>query len=52
MDNSWPSVTGAIVGAFTADGWIDAATIRLTSVDLKEISQAIERTGAGAWRFF
>jgi aryl-alcohol dehydrogenase-like predicted oxidoreductase len=48
---AWPGVTGAIVGARSAqqvDGWIDAATLRLTPVDLGEISQAIEQTGAGA----
>jgi aryl-alcohol dehydrogenase-like predicted oxidoreductase len=48
---SWAGVTGAIVGARSAeqvDGWIDAASIVLTREDLDEIGRAIERTGAGA----
>jgi aryl-alcohol dehydrogenase-like predicted oxidoreductase len=48
---SWPGVTGAIVGARSpqqVDGWIGAATVRLTAADLKEIAEAISRTGAGA----
>jgi aryl-alcohol dehydrogenase-like predicted oxidoreductase len=48
---AWPGVTGAIVGARSpqqVDGWIDAATIRLTSADFEEIADAIRRTGAGA----
>jgi aryl-alcohol dehydrogenase-like predicted oxidoreductase len=47
----WPGVTGAIVGARSpvqVDGWIDAATLKLTPVDLDEIALAIERTGAGS----
>jgi aryl-alcohol dehydrogenase-like predicted oxidoreductase len=47
---AWPGVTGAIVGARSpqqVDGWIDAATLNLTSADLEEIAAAIERTGAG-----
>jgi aryl-alcohol dehydrogenase-like predicted oxidoreductase len=43
-------VTGAIVGARSADqieGWIDAATVELSSADLDEIAGAIARTGAG-----
>ena len=47
----WPGVTGAIVGARSAeqvDGWIDAATLTLTAADLDEIALAIERTGAGS----
>ena len=47
---TWPGVTGAIVGARSAeqvDGWIGAATLSLTALDLEEIAQAIERTGAG-----
>jgi aryl-alcohol dehydrogenase-like predicted oxidoreductase len=47
---AWPGVTGAIVGARSAeqvDGWIPAARLSLTSVDLDEIAGAIERTGAG-----
>jgi aryl-alcohol dehydrogenase-like predicted oxidoreductase len=46
----WPGVTGAIVGARSAeqvDGWIGAATLTLTAQDLDEIALAIERTGAG-----
>jgi aryl-alcohol dehydrogenase-like predicted oxidoreductase len=48
---AWPGVTGAIVGARSpqqVDGWINAATIKLTPADLEEISEAISRTGAGA----
>lgn len=47
---AWRGVTGAIVGARSADqieGWIDAATIKLRSADLDEIAAAIRRTGAG-----
>jgi aryl-alcohol dehydrogenase-like predicted oxidoreductase len=43
-------VTGAIVGARSPsqiDGWIDAASLGLSSADLAEISTAIKRTGAG-----
>ena len=46
----WPGVTGAIVGARSAeqvDGWIDAARVRLTPADLDEIARAVERTEAG-----
>jgi aryl-alcohol dehydrogenase-like predicted oxidoreductase len=49
--NSWPGVTGAIVGARSpqqVDGWIGAASVTLTPADLEEISAAIQRTGAGA----
>src|SRR5918911_4842572 len=48
---TWPGVTGAIVGARSpeqVDGWIGAATLRLTSADLEEIAAAVERTGAGS----
>jgi aryl-alcohol dehydrogenase-like predicted oxidoreductase len=48
---SWPGVTGAIVGARSpaqVDGWIGAATLRLTTADLEEIAAAAERTGAGS----
>jgi aryl-alcohol dehydrogenase-like predicted oxidoreductase len=48
---AWPGVTGAIVGARSAqqvDGWIGAATLTLTAQDLDEIAKAIERTGAGS----
>jgi aryl-alcohol dehydrogenase-like predicted oxidoreductase len=47
----WPGVTGAIVGARSAeqvDGWIGAATLSLTAEDLDDIAKAIERTGAGS----
>jgi aryl-alcohol dehydrogenase-like predicted oxidoreductase len=48
---AWPGVTGAIVGARSAeqvDGWIGAATLKLTAADLDTIVAAIARTGAGA----
>jgi aryl-alcohol dehydrogenase-like predicted oxidoreductase len=48
---AWPGVTGAIVGARSAeqvDGWIAAAELKLTSEDLEEIAEAIQRTGAGS----
>jgi aryl-alcohol dehydrogenase-like predicted oxidoreductase len=48
---AWPGVTGAIVGARSpqqVDGWIDAASITLSSADLKDISAAIIRTSAGS----
>ena len=47
---AWPAVTGAIVGGRSpqqVDGWIGAASLRLTTADLQEISDAIVRTGAG-----
>jgi aryl-alcohol dehydrogenase-like predicted oxidoreductase len=47
---AWRGVTGAIVGARSADqidGWIDAATLVLSSADLDDIAKAIARTGAG-----
>jgi aryl-alcohol dehydrogenase-like predicted oxidoreductase len=48
---SWPGVTGAIVGARSAeqvDGWIGAGEIELTRQDLDEIAHAIEETQAGS----
>jgi aryl-alcohol dehydrogenase-like predicted oxidoreductase len=48
---AWPGVTGAIVGARSAeqvDGWIGAATLTLTAEDLDDIALAIETTGAGS----
>jgi aryl-alcohol dehydrogenase-like predicted oxidoreductase len=48
---AWPGVTGAIVGARSAeqvDGWIGAATLELSAVDLNNIATAIARSGAGA----
>jgi aryl-alcohol dehydrogenase-like predicted oxidoreductase len=47
---AWPGVTGAIVGARSpqqVDGWISAATVKLSTDDLTEIANAIKRTGAG-----
>ena len=47
----WPGLTGAIVGARSAeqvDGWITAATLELRAEDLDDITRAIEKTGAGA----
>jgi aryl-alcohol dehydrogenase-like predicted oxidoreductase len=44
-------VTGAIVGARSAaqvDGWLPAATLTLETSDLDAITEAIERSGAGA----
>jgi aryl-alcohol dehydrogenase-like predicted oxidoreductase len=48
---AWPAVTGAIVGARSAeqvDGWIDAATLVLTAGDLEEIASAITRLDVGS----
>jgi aryl-alcohol dehydrogenase-like predicted oxidoreductase len=48
---AWPGVTGAIVGARSAeqvDGWLEAATLELTRNDLTEIALAIRTTGAGS----
>jgi len=48
---AWPGVTGAIVGARSpaqVDGWIGAATLKLTAADLDAVAAAIARTGAGA----
>ena len=48
---AWLGVTGAIVGARNpgqVDGWLPAASLRLTQDDLDDIATAIERTGAGA----
>ena len=47
---AWPGVTGAIVGARNAEqveGWIGAAALSLSALDLEEIARAIEKTGAG-----
>jgi aryl-alcohol dehydrogenase-like predicted oxidoreductase len=47
---SWPGVTGAIVGARTpaqVDGWIQAASLELTTEDLREIASAIKHSKAG-----
>jgi aryl-alcohol dehydrogenase-like predicted oxidoreductase len=48
---AWPGVTGAIVGARSAsqvDGWIDAASLSLSSEDMAEIAAVIRRSGAGS----
>ena len=48
---AWPGVTGAIVGARSAeqvDGWIGAGTLTLTAQDIDDIALAIERTSAGS----
>ncbi|GAB4587383.1 aldo/keto reductase [Nocardia sp. IFM 10818] len=48
--NSWPGITGAIVGARTPaqiDGWASAADLTLTPADLESIAAAIMATGAG-----
>jgi aryl-alcohol dehydrogenase-like predicted oxidoreductase len=47
---AWPGVTGAIVGARSAEqveGWIGAAGLELAAEDLDAIAAAVERTGAG-----
>jgi aryl-alcohol dehydrogenase-like predicted oxidoreductase len=47
---AFPEVTGAIAGARRpgqVDGWIPAATLELTEVDLADIAAAIHATGAG-----
>jgi aryl-alcohol dehydrogenase-like predicted oxidoreductase len=48
---SWPSVTGAIVGARApqqVDGWISAASLALSATEVAAINEAIKRTGAGS----
>ncbi len=48
---AWQGVTGAIVGARSADqigGWVGGAAVRLGPDDLAEIAAAIEATGAGS----
>jgi aryl-alcohol dehydrogenase-like predicted oxidoreductase len=47
---AWPGVTGAIVGARSADqvdGWIGAASLMLSDDDLTQIAAAIESSDAG-----
>jgi len=47
---AWPGITGAIVGARSAeqvDGWLPAASLTLDPADLDAIGAAIERSGAG-----
>ncbi|MQA24329.1 MAG: aldo/keto reductase [Micromonosporaceae bacterium] len=48
---AWRGVTGAIAGARSpeqVDGWLPAATLRLTDADLDEVAAAIDHTGAGS----
>jgi aryl-alcohol dehydrogenase-like predicted oxidoreductase len=48
---AWPQVTGAIVGARTAeqvDGWIDGPAITLSGSDLDALAAAVVATGAGS----
>lgn len=48
---AWPGLTGAIVGARTpeqVEGWLAAAELELAPQELEELSEAIERTGAGS----
>ncbi|MDQ3212969.1 MAG: aldo/keto reductase [Acidobacteriota bacterium] len=48
---SWPGVSGAIVGARSADqvdGWLPAAHLRLSNEDLDAVASALELTGAGS----
>lgn len=48
---AWPGMTGAIVGARSADqvdGWIRAGEIELTRQDIEEIAGAIAETQAGS----
>jgi aryl-alcohol dehydrogenase-like predicted oxidoreductase len=47
----WPGVSGSIVGARApaqVDGWIQAASLRLTAEDFDVIASAIAKTEAGA----
>ena len=47
---AWPGITGAIVGARSAeqvDGWLPAASLVLDAADLDLIAAAIERSRAG-----
>jgi aryl-alcohol dehydrogenase-like predicted oxidoreductase len=48
---AWPGVTGAIVGARMprqVDGWFNAASLQLTSEDMRKIANGIEVSGAGS----
>jgi aryl-alcohol dehydrogenase-like predicted oxidoreductase len=48
---AWPGVTAAIVGARSpaeVDGCLSAATLELNQADMREIAEAIAKTGAGA----
>ena len=45
---AWPGVTGAIVGARSpeqVDGWIDAASVRLSGEDMAAIAGVLEGDG-------
>jgi aryl-alcohol dehydrogenase-like predicted oxidoreductase len=47
---AWPGVTGAIVGARSAqqvEGWVGASQLQLTEEDLAEIATAANAIGAG-----
>jgi aryl-alcohol dehydrogenase-like predicted oxidoreductase len=47
---AWPGVTGAIVGARSAeqvDGWLDAASFAYDADDLATVAAAIAASGAG-----
>ena len=47
---AWAGVSGAIVGARSPEqieGWIDAATLSLTTEDLNDIADSVARTEAG-----
>lgn len=47
---AWPAVTGAIVGARSAeqvDGWIGAAALQLSAADLDEIAEVVRRASSG-----
>jgi aryl-alcohol dehydrogenase-like predicted oxidoreductase len=48
---SWPGVSGAIVGARSADqvdGWLPAAHVHLSDEDLDAVGAALERTKTGS----
>jgi aryl-alcohol dehydrogenase-like predicted oxidoreductase len=48
---SWPGVTAAIVGARPpeqVDGWLPAGNLELAAADLVEITEALQKTGAGS----
>jgi aryl-alcohol dehydrogenase-like predicted oxidoreductase len=48
---AWPAITGAIVGARSAeqvDGWLPAGLLTFNDDDVAEIRRAIESTGAGS----
>lgn len=48
---AWPGVTGAIVGARSAEqveGWLPAARLTLTEADLDEIAVCLRASGAGS----